>query len=220
MIDGKDFKRIADEAMEGIKATDRLKRETLRRCAEKRRRMPAARTLAYAACILAVLVSAKVSGLFGTAPDQEAPPNILMQTGVPFISTEPGPGEEAEWLVGSYEEAKELFGEDLETPAVLPSGSKLDRIDVTGTGGEDVTKAVFSYTAEGGSFILVAERTELFPEYAGFEETDLNGVTGYIRSSESGKPDTELYWFKNGIRYSIIGSVTKDDAVQTALSMQ
>jgi hypothetical protein len=213
-MDQKDFKRAADEAMEDIKATERLKRETLRKCTEKKSLLPAVRILVPAACLLAVLVSAKVSGLLEPAPEEEAPPSILS---VPVGTNEPG--AETERAVGTYEEAKELFDE-LKVPSKLPSGFRPDRLAVLETAGGEVSKTIFTYTSDSSSFILMAERSELISGYEGYEQADINGIMGYIRSNDTALPDTELYWTDNGVKYSIIGSITGDDALNIASSMR
>jgi hypothetical protein len=219
VIGKEDFKRAADEAMKDIEATDRLKRETLRRCTEKKRSIPAVRILVPAACLLAVLVSARILSLPGPAPEEESPPNILMETsGLPGGTYETE--AETERAVSTYEEARELFGYDLKNPTKLPSGFGLERITVWDKADGGADKAVFTYTAKSGSFILIAEKNGLLPEYEGFEQTDINGITGYIRSRDTELPDTELYWTDNGVAYSIVGSVTRDGAIETALSMK
>jgi hypothetical protein len=216
-MDQKDFKRAADEAMEDIKATDRLKRETLRKCTEKKSLLPAVRILVPAACLLAVLVSAKVSGLLEPVPGEE-PPNILMET-----SSLPGGTNETqaetERAVGTYAEAKELFDE-LKVPSKLPSGFRPDRLAVLETAGGEVSKTIFTYTSDSSSFILMAERSELISGYEGYEQADINGIMGYIRSNDTALPDTELYWTDNGVKYSIIGSITGNDALNIASSMR
>jgi hypothetical protein len=217
-MDQKDFKRAADEAMEDKQATDRLKRETLRKCTEKKSLLPAVRILVPAACLLAVLVSAKVSGLLEPAPGEE-PPNILMETsGLPGGTNETQ--AETERAVGTYEEAKELFGYELKVPSKLPSGFRPDRLAILETADGEVSKAIFTYASDSSSFILMAEKSELISGYEGYEQADINGITGYIRSNDTVLPDTELYWTDNGIKYNIVGSVTRDGAIETALSMK
>jgi hypothetical protein len=62
-------------------------------------------------------------------------------------------------------------------------------------------------------------------ELVGFEEVDINGAIGYLKPSLDDKKDVasldvELYWFKDGVQYSVIGLITPEEAIKIATSMK
>ena len=215
----KDFKQIADEAMADLTVTGSLRQKTLSNCVKKKRIVKAGRMLACAAVFALLLITADVSGLFKAKNEEKPPDNMMITTEAPEILAEPYMEQQTDWQVQSTDEARELFEGDLELPEFIPPGFEPESMFVSGRTEEEATKAIFLYTKDDREFILTAETAQALPELSEFEKADLNGILGYIKSlpEETG---TDLYWIKNGVLYSISGSITRDDAVKIASSMR
>ncbi|WP_199620724.1 DUF4367 domain-containing protein [Paenibacillus alkalitolerans] len=189
-------------------------------------------------------VAAAVAGfLFVVAPsisESPAPPPTTLQdpgegiqgnvdlppaTGVqpsdtPFKASDGPPStvKDITWQLQSVEEANEQFGSALFIPSFIPDGYKLQSINASGPQADEVMSVTFSYVSGEGSFELTA--SELAEPYIAedVKTVDINGFTGYMKSGETDQ-STELHWNASGVRYTLTGKLSEDEALSVARSM-
>ncbi|MBO9600160.1 MAG: DUF4367 domain-containing protein [Cohnella sp.] len=119
--------------------------------------------------------------------------------------------------LGSADEARSAFGDELLVPAVLPNGFRLSEIVAAGAQGEPARDVIFTYVSGANAFTFVASRmAAAFPQDL-FTATKVGGADGFVFE----QPElVELYWMKDGIQYSIVGNLSAEEAMKTAESAQ
>ena len=222
----KDFKNIADDIMRDIKVNEELKQKTLIKCANKKN-ISISKLLIPAACFILILK------LENQEKQDEGFKNNIMMNGeysesIPesfgnnILSTK----EEKKWAIGTLDDAKIDFGRSFIIPTYIPQDYKLDQINASGFEEEKASKIVISYFSRDQSFIIIQEKTQIESEFDNYEKVDINGTIGLLKSNASidmeneDSINTELHWSKNEIQYSIIGLITKEEAIKIARSMK
>jgi len=152
-------------------------------------------------------------------PAVPAPPE---QTAVPSAPANTGAaGSELSSLImstlGSVEDARSAFGDGLLVPAALPSGFELSGITAAGEQGKPARDVIFTYVSGQDTITFVASRmAAAFPQDL-FTATKVGGAEGFVFE----QPElVELYWMRDGIQYSIVGSLSAEEAMQAAESAQ
>lgn len=208
MSDIRDFKNIADEVMRDINVTEPMKDEVLKRCASKRRtHIPGLRLAAVAACGVLVVGILHLSGTL--MPGARVPgiqqPNIqqqqpdVRQPGIYSVPDDPSgsmpgqpevkifsqPTDPGEWSPGSLEEARSSFGEGFLAPTYIPEGFESADISALGPDTGNADRVILNYNhADERFFVILEEKSTNPEEFPGFETVDINGITGYMKSSK------------------------------------
>lgn len=120
-------------------------------------------------------------------------------------------------VLGTPEEAKERFGDDLLVPTVLPERFALGEIEAAGMEEQTKTRVVFFYRAADSDFTYSADRAAVTFPAEMFEPIEVNGAAGHIFAQPG---MTELYWTQDGVHYGIVGMLTQEEAVDVAASLQ
>ncbi|MDQ0110733.1 hypothetical protein [Paenibacillus harenae] len=152
-----------------------------------------------AAAILFVLASQQLMNMI-----PEDTTNLLVD---PEIIEAPAPQ--------SVAEAEALFGEKLYMPAEVPQSYQLQK-EIGAFGDKDgiIDRLIFTYTGSNGAFLFTVEKTEATDATAGLETVQIGDLVGYI---DSLKEDyTVLYWVMEGRLYSIMGDLTRGEALSVA----
>lgn len=222
-----DFRRIADEAMCDINVTEEMMNEVLRKGASKRRRtgMPMFRLAAAAACGVLVFGILHFTGILKPKEisiQQDDQSGIYSATANQPEST--GTNDSmliepriTQQLPDSPQEAGRSFGEGFLIPSYIPEGFKPVDIYASGTAEGKTDSVVLNYSDGDRSFLITEQRATEAGEFPGFEVIDINGTTGYVSSQEQ---FTEVYWYAEGVRYSVSGMLAREDAIETARSME
>lgn len=233
-----DFKRIADEAMSGITVSEELKRKTLERCI-RRKAVPLSKFLVPAACFLLILCVVNFSGILQknpfidgnestqpegiiTAHSSENAENFSLQNDDMTVDL----FAEKEREIKTLEEARDSFGDAFLTPSYVPENYKLAYIRASGPDENTADRVVLNYSDGNRSFSVIQEKVSMQQELTGFKTVDINGIAGYLRALpvDAGEnkdvPGAEIHWFKEGVHYSITGSLTEDEAIRIASSME
>jgi hypothetical protein len=228
MNDFQRFRDIADEIMRDIKPSQELKQRTLNRCKKEKKRIGHSRLL-LAACVVLMLVVANVWELILPQQDPDEPPqaNTLLGTDEgmqPLVGVSEGDDEKA-YEIKTLEDAKRRFGDSFLVPSYVPDDFELSDIYAYGHDQNEVSKVVLTYSSGNKSFTIIEEKAPMGNELVGFEEVDINGAIGYLKPSLDDKKDVasldvELYWFKDGVQYSVIGLITPEEAIKIATSMK
>jgi len=239
----KDFRGIADDIMKEINVTEELKTKTLMQCMRKRH-VTINKFLIPVACSVLLLGIVNMSG---TLPlmTQTGDKNLEINTDIkPEVNPMIGSGDGIQPLPGqsnnneasnsstftkltftTLDEAKKSFGDSILIPSYIPESFKLDEIYASGFDGHKATKVVLSYLAGDKSFLIIEEKIEVQNEFINFKTIDINGTTGYLKpsvsegSENSGIPDIELHWYKEGTHYLIAGLITENEAIKIANTM-
>lgn len=122
--------------------------------------------------------------------------------------------------VGSTEEAKGLFGNDLLAPSFVPEGFQLSKIEATGMKeGEntEVTRIVYFYQAGEQQFTYMVDRAEAVIPMEFFSDTEVAGAKAYVFAQPN---MTELYWKNGGLQFSVVGSINEEASLAVAESLQ
>lgn len=169
--------------------------------------------------IFAALTAAAIIVVFIDLPSIQSPPSDQP----PVIMTTLDAPIEAEQLKTltpeSLEDAQRMFGEELHLPAYMPEAYTLqNEIVAYGTAEGTADKVVFSYSSGVRSYLFIIEKEASLEPYANFEKIDFDGIKGYIDSVN--ETNTGLYWIDNDRLYSIIGELTRDEAVKVAQSIK
>ncbi|HEX2947549.1 MAG TPA: DUF4367 domain-containing protein [Clostridia bacterium] len=249
MSDMKDFRRLADEAMSDIFATEEMKNKVISR-SKGRSRLPAGRLVGLAACGVLILGVLDLSGalrLQNQQGDQRSQMNIFSaaNTAAPNVESHSGPsdtvraehsgsgvenqpGTAAEWRPADFAEAGASFGPEFLIPAYMPKGYKLGQITAFGTDTKAAEKIIMTYNAGKQTFIITEQKEDgnkdvqgLFKDY---QKVKIGGSDGYVKTAadENTGSDSavmEVHWFKSNVHYSITGDLTREDALMTAQLM-
>ncbi|WP_157272778.1 hypothetical protein [Paenibacillus daejeonensis] len=119
-------------------------------------------------------------------------------------------------VVGTLEEAEAAFGGPIVLPDGLPQGYELKEIATVGYPGEDALRVHFQYEAEGDGHLTfsVDKQEAVYPEDL-FTTIELGGTEGQVFAQPA---LTELFWKLDDIQYSLMGTLTEEQAVALAQS--
>ncbi len=172
-------------------------------------------SVTVAAAVLFLLI---VLPMFQTSPSSNPPPidsGITLNT--PFIG-DPLVETFEKWELHSAEEAEEAYGKGLRLPAYTPDSYINDKIVAYGASGGPINKVVFRYYADNThNYALSVENNASIETFANDEKILVNGVTGYIHSDAI--IGTTLFWMVDDNLYSIIGSLTREETLKVAESI-
>lgn len=215
------FKNTADEIMNDIKVSKELEEKTLARC-RKKSNTAAAKILVPAACIAVIIAAVNISGWLPrhTSTAEQGIPeiNILMGT-TGDDQTKTAESAPNTLDVPTLEEAGRIFGSTFLTPAFIPGKFRLTSIRASGPAEKIINQVVISYSEGKRSFMVIEDRSKLPEAPDGFKAVDINGAEGYIKTGQE-DDSTEVYWFLNGVRYSVTGQISGNDALSIARSMK
>ena len=236
MINLKDFKHAADEAMSNINVSDELKKKTLLRCTAKKH-FYINKQLLSAACIVIVVGIVSISGILNYKSLTGVPHNHQAE---PFIS--PGRNtagnpesahSDASPLHGTFEtkmlktlkEAAEVFGDKFFTPSYVPERFRLDTIFAFGLKDASADRIILNFISENQSFSIVQEKALWENAFTGNKQVDINGFIGYISSEKAPGADkesstTEVYWYNEEVIYRVVGMITESEAIKIARSLE
>ena len=234
MIDRKEFRGAADEAMRDINAGRELKERTLRQCMKKKHK-PVGWLLTAAAGFVLTFGVLNITGLLqlGLWQDNVGNPQIMLgEPGEDWNTVQgtdnsmfPESSTVTDWVLETPEEAETVFGDAFLLPAYIPENYKLDEVHASGDG-NTAYKIVLTYFAGEQPLLIIEDITEQPLGFANYKRVDINGTAGYSKpetageESSAGDPDTEVHWFKNGVHYSVFGRITEGEAVKIAASMK
>jgi hypothetical protein len=231
-----DFKSIADEMMSDIKVGDELREKTLRRCREEPQKHFGRVLLPAAGFLLA-------AGIFGitqlltfpdsTASNNSSASNTLMaaDAGTQIMQGESANSVKSqdysflEWQPDTLIEAGTDFGDAFLTPGYLPDNFKLEQIQALGVNENSADKILMSYVSGNRSYLITQEKSKQQDSYQGFDQITINGINGFLSSTEAEGVDdesvyTELYWYTDEAQYSVTGLISADEAVKIAKAME
>jgi hypothetical protein len=220
----RDFKKIADEAMFDINVTDEMMDKVLKKGTSSKRLTgkPLYRLAAMAACGIMIYGIIHFTGMLRPNVidmQQDDQPGIFSanqpEGAGPEIGIRSEPGIQ-QWQPASPEEAAESFGEGFLIPSYIPEGFQPADIYASGTAAEGTDSVVLNYLGGDRSFHIMEQRSEEAWKFPGFETIDINGADGFVNSLEQ---FTEVYWYGDGVQYSVSGALTRDEAIMTARAM-
>ncbi len=229
----RDFKNIADDIMKDIKVNEELKEKTLSKCLKKKYR-PINKLMIAAALFLLIIRITNVSHILPLKNQQnqdDTPENNIMSvdgiesTPENSISNIPSK-EEKNWVIDTLDVAKRDFGNNFSIPTYITQNYKLQEINAWGFDEGEANKIILSYFSGEKSFMITQDKTQIENEYVNYEKVDINGNVGLlsinksIDSENEYSMNTELYWSKNNIYYSIKGLITQEEAIKIAKSMK
>lgn len=232
----KEFKNDADRIMNNITVSSELRERTLTQLRSKRTNKPVLK-LIPAVCLAAALILVIAPGspfsVFSKAPDEitnpEDTPSIMMADPSKTdtqISTLPANTEESSIrpntsiLLNSLEEAKEYLDGAVLTPSYIPEGFKLDTIQAVSSNAGIVQNIYLAYTSKDMTFVISIEKDREWKDFSSYRDVDINGITGHIKSYDSDQKLTELRWFVENVLYSVEGSLSEEQAVRIAQSLE
>ena len=216
-------KESDDLLFAGMELNDRIKQQIRQQAAvdKKGRRFVMNKTWMISAAGLTAAVL-----LFASFPLLEKP-SVPVPTESPVVSAPSVPpaneggaaGSELSPLITtkaeSIEAAKTAFGEGLLVPGDLPEGFALKEIVTVGMQGEPVRDAVFTYASGEKTLTFAASRMPAAFPVEMFTKTQVGDAEAFVFE----QPElTELFWFADGIQYSITGPLSADQAIQAAES--
>ncbi|NQX60568.1 hypothetical protein [Paenibacillus qinlingensis] len=117
--------------------------------------------------------------------------------------------------LGSIEEAKASFGEDLLLPSFVPTGYTLTEIAAVGMLGQPARDIIFTYTSGEHTVTFLASRmSSIYPAEL-FSKTKVGKLEGFIFEQPG---MTELFWTMEDVQFGVTGSIPGDVAMKMALS--
>ena len=177
-------------------------------------------TYGTAAAVLLLVLAVSVPQLGDiVGPSGDRPNNQAGGDGIPGTTTPIGSEltQLKTVVLDTPEQAKERFGADMLVPALLPERFALAQIEATGMAEQTKTRVVFFYSTAAGELTYSADRAAITFPVEMFEPIDVNGAEGHIFAQPG---MTELYWMQDGIYYGIVGTLTQQEAVDMAASLQ
>lgn len=224
-----DFRNISDEIMKDIEAGTALKHKTLIRC-RKNSLKPVIGILTAAACVVLIIAAVNTVGWQGRTKDNSRITVMLEQgsgmENAPARNSASGmlqsPQEADVYSPAVPEEAKKAFGEALLLPEYVPEDFKLASVNISKDNAQNINKIILAYTGGKGSFEIKEEKTKPGTGFQGYKTLKINGISGYIKSNnrEDESRYTEVYWWDNGITYSVTGGITEKEAIKIAEAMK
>ena len=227
----KDFKNIADDIMKDIKVDEELRNKTFEKCLKKESKLINKILILAASFLLIIGIVNIYNSLLLKNKENKKEIDITMNSDDTDIYPENSTNilnvkEEKEWVIDTIDEAKVEFGDFYLTPMYLPEDYKIQEISAWGLEEGHATRIISNYFSERKSFIIIQEEGQISNEFGDFEEVDINGSIGYIKTdrltgieNEDGV-NTQLHWFNNEVHYLIQGLITKEDAIKIAISMK
>lgn len=230
----RDFKNIANDIMKDIKVDENLKRKTLEKSLKKNH-IPISKLLMPAACFLLII---GILNIYNILPLKN--PKIQTEDSYTNVSssggeTELSPGdsninilntEEKSWTIDTFDNAKRNFGNAFLIPTYIPEDYNIEEITASGFEEGNASKIIINYFLENKFFLIIQEKIQIENEFVNYEKVDINGTIGLLKENIliSNKYEdtinTELYWSKDGINYSVTGLITQEDAIKIARSMK
>lgn len=230
----RDFKNIADDIMKDIKVDENLKRKTLEKSLKKNH-IPISKLLMPAACFLLII---GILNIYNILPLKN--PKIQTEDSYTNISssggeTELSPGdsninilntEEKSWTIDTFDNAKRNFGNAFLIPTYIPEDYNIEEITASGFEEGNASKIIINYFLENKFFLIIQEKIQIENELVNYEKVDINGTIGLLKENilisnkYENTINTELYWSRDGIHYSITGLITQEDAIKIARSMK
>ncbi|MGM0883869.1 MAG: DUF4367 domain-containing protein [Bacillota bacterium] len=168
--------------------------------------------MAAAAAVIILIAAPQMPAI---APEEDPPFNTFLDTENPGLVDD---DTMMTWTPQSIEEAQTLFGEELLLPAYVPQSFELQKeIVAYGTVEGIVDKVTFSYSTGFQTFLYTVDKNASVEVFSEYEKLELNGITAYIDSvSES---YTALYWVMDNRLYSILGDLSREEALNVAKSV-
>lgn len=223
MIDLKNFRNMADDLMNDVQMTEQLKDKTLARLRSQRKSsVPLYKVLVPAACLVFVLGMVQFSGILPQKNIQS--PEMISDAHILVASPEStGIAREQTRLLNTLDEAYAAFGKGFLVPAVLPEGFELKEITAFGSEKDRTNKMTLLYVSFDKTVLITEEMTDSLKDSNGYKAVTINGNIGYIKpasTNENEPAETEIFWYAQGVRYTLTGLVTKEEATQIAQSMK
>lgn len=230
----RDFKNIADDIMKDIKVDEDLKKKTLEKSLKKNN-MPIRKVLIPAACFLLIIGIVNIPHILSLKNPKirtEYTDNNIISS---VDETESAPedsninilnSEEKYWVIDTFDDAKRNFGDVFLIPTYIPEDYNIEEITASGIKEGSASKIIINYFLENKSFLITQEKIQIENELVNYEKVDINGTIGLLKENilisnkYENTINTELYWSKDGINYSITGLITKEDAIKIARSMK
>lgn len=238
MNDMKSFRNISDRIMKDLVVTPELKSKTLEKCKTKSYK-PVIGVLVPAACVVLIVAVMAAAGRFpwngNTVPEKSSEITVLLEAAQGGESRQQDNSgdalkaaqeEQLQVVYKSPEEARKDFGDSLLIPGYIPEGFILNSIEGTVKGGQKADRVVLNYSSGEVSFVITEERNSVGYEFPDFKAVDINGITGYVKTDRSktegqtGQQHTELHWTGNESRYSVVGQISEELAINIARSMK
>lgn len=230
----RDFKNIADDIMKDIKVDEDLKKKTLEKSLKKNN-MPISKVLIPAACFLLIIGTVNIAHILPLKnpkiQTEYSDTNIISSVG----ETESAPedsninilnAEEKSWAIDTFDDAKRNFGNAFLVPTYIPEDYDIEEITASGLEEGNASKIIINYFLESKSFLIIQEKIQIENELVNYEKVDINGTIGLLKedilisNKYENTINTELYWSRDGIHYSITGLITQEDAIKIARSMK
>lgn len=230
----RDFKNIADDIMKDIKVDEDLKKKTLEKSLKKNN-MPISKVLIPAACFLLIIGIVNIAHILPLKnpkiQTEYSDTNIISSVG----ETESAPedsninilnAEEKSWAIDTFDDAKRNFGNAFLVPTYIPEDYDIEEITASGLEEGNASKIIINYFLESKSFFIIQEKIQIENELVNYEKVDINGTIGLLKENilisnkYENTINTELYWSRDGIHYSITGLITQEDAIKIARSMK
>lgn len=230
----RDFKNIADDIMKDIKVDEDLKKKTLEKSLKKNN-IPIRKVLIPAACFLLIIGIVNIPHILSLKNPKiqtEYTDNNIISS---VDETESAPedsninilsSEEKYWVINTFDDAKRNFGDVFLIPTYIPEDYNIEEITASGLKEGSASKIIINYFLENKSFLITQEKIQIENELVNYEKVDINGTIGLLKENilisnkYENTINTELYWSKDGINYSITGLITKEDAIKIARSMK
>lgn len=230
----RDFKNIADDIMKDIKVDEDLKKKTLEKSLKKNN-MPISKVLIPAACFLLIIGTVNIAHILPLKnpkiQTEYSDTNIISSVGETESASEDSNinilnAEEKSWAIDTFDDAKRNFGNAFLVPTYIPEDYDIEEITASGLEEGNASKIIINYFLESKSFLIIQEKIQIENELVNYGKVDINGTIGLLKENilisnkYENTINTELYWSKDGINYSITGLITQEDAIKIARSMK
>lgn len=204
MSEMKNFRNIADEAMNNINVSDALKEKTIKRCVKKTY-VPFGRLVATAACGVLILGILNLPGVMSNKTPEVGQESTGNQEANLFSATNertesvPGQSEinilneagaDNEWQYETIDEAAIGFGTGLLVPAYLPGGFSLETISAAGQDSANAERVLLSYISDDRSFLIIEQKSQETSEFQNYKKVDINGITGFMKTGRTNNEGT------------------------------
>jgi Domain of unknown function (DUF4367) len=231
----KDFKSVADEIMEDITVSDKLKEKTLIKCRERTEKRFIKTALVPTVCfsiVLFLIITRVPSVNLNNSHENPvnngnegasimlAPDSTMMQGADSGKEITPE-GPVVSKNIQTFEEAKNYLNVDALEPSYLPNGFKL--IEIYGVSNPDngTRNLWIVYGAQDKSFTICVDGSSQWEIYDEYMEIEINKIRGYMRSyKDNFNENAELRWFVNENLYTVEGAISEEDAVRVARSLK
>lgn len=237
MVNLNELKNITDTQLSHLAVDEELKTRTLKMLDKKSYLWPK-KILIPAACAATLVLVVGTSIL--SPPWKQAPQNstgnnaitVLADTGeksgtnVQDSTFSPEVQVLESWSVETMEDAKKYMDGAVLTPSYLPQNTILKEIIAAGPGPGDVIAIMMEFELEGRTFTITQDKDVAQKMNPGnSKEVDINGAKAFVSSTSFDNNGSTIYsttvrWYKGSNMYAVQGSISEEEAIKVAKSLE